>query len=105
MVRLTLEGPITRDQYHELDLRRVWLYGQQRAFSFEVDESRLFLTSHFSSGDIERGERVAPRETLETVIQEYIAQADTSEKRALLSKTRERVLGRYDELSGREAGQ
>jgi exonuclease SbcD len=105
MVRLTLEGPITRDQYHELDVRGIWLYGQQRAFSFEVDENRLFLTSDVSPEGIERGERVAPRETLETVIQEWMVQAETPETRAILSKTRQRVLNRYDELSGREPGQ
>ncbi|GHO79961.1 nuclease [Ktedonobacter sp. SOSP1-85] len=105
LVRLRLEGPITRDQYHELDLRGIWLYGQQRAFSFEIDESYLSLSSDFSLEDIERGERVAPRETLEKVIQEQMVQADNPEFRALLTKTRQRVLDRYDELSGKEPGQ
>ena len=40
---LILEGPITREQYHSLDMRSIWMYGQQRAFSFELDESRLLL--------------------------------------------------------------
>ncbi len=38
MVRVKIEGSITRDQYHTLDLRRLWFFGQQHAFSFEVDE-------------------------------------------------------------------
>ena len=54
MVRLNLEGPITREQYHLLDLRGVWLYGQQRAFSFEIDESRLILINDLSQARVER---------------------------------------------------
>jgi DNA repair protein SbcD/Mre11 len=103
IVRLNLEGPITREQYHSLDLRRLWLYGQQQAFSFEIDESRLFLTTDFSQKKVERGQRVAPREMLETIVQELMEHAETPEKRTILIKTRQRVLDRYDELSGREA--
>ncbi len=105
MVRLKLEGPITREQYHTLDLRSLWLYGQQRAFSFEVDESHLLLTTDLSQEGVERGERIAPREMLEAIAQEWMEQAETPVERAILTKTRQRVLDRYDELSGREADQ
>ncbi|HCF87519.1 MAG TPA: hypothetical protein DEV72_20220, partial [Ktedonobacter sp.] len=105
MVRLNLEGPITRENYHSLDLRSLWLYGQQRVFSFEVNESRLFLTNDLSQERVERGERIAPREMLEAIAQEWMVQADTPDARAILTKTRQRVLDRYDELSGRETDQ
>jgi exonuclease SbcD len=105
MVRLILEGPITREQYHTLDIRSIWMYGQQRAFSFEVDESHLLLTSEFVHNDVERGERIAPRDVLETIAQEWMEQADTLDARAILTKTRQRVLDHYDELAGREAHQ
>jgi DNA repair exonuclease SbcCD nuclease subunit len=105
MVRLNLEGPITREQYHLLDLRSIWLYGQQRAFSFEIDESRLFLINDLSQARVERGERIAPREMLEAIAQEWMEQTGTSSERAILTKTRQWVLDRYDELSGREADQ
>ena len=105
MVRLNLEGPITREQYHLLDLRGVWLYGQQRAFSFEIDESRLFLTNDLVQATIERGERIAPREMLETITHEWMEKTETPDRRAILTKTRQRVLDRYDELSGRETDQ
>ncbi len=103
MVRLTLEGPLTREQYHELDLRALWQQGQQRAFSFEVDENRLVLTNDLSQGQIERGDRIAPREMLEAVAFEWMGQAEAPAERLLLSKMRQRVLDRYDELAGREA--
>ncbi len=105
MVRLNLEGPITREQYHALDVRSLWLYGQQRAFSFEVDESRLFLTTDLLQESVERGERIAPREMLEAIAQEWMQHTEMRERRAILTKTRQRVLDRYDELSGREVDQ
>jgi exonuclease SbcD len=105
MVRLILEGPITREQYHALDIRGIWMYGQQRAFSFEVDESHLLITNEYLHNEVERGERIAPRDVLETVVQEWMEQADTPDIRAILTKTRQRVLERYDELAGREANQ
>jgi exonuclease SbcD len=105
MVRLTLEGPLTREQYHALDMHSIWLYGQQRTFSFEIDESGLFLISDLFPDAIERGERIAPREMLENIAQEYMAHIESQETRILWEKTRQRVLDRYDELAGREAEQ
>lgn len=105
MIRLNLEGPITREQYHLLDLRGIWLYGQQRVFSFEIDESRLSLVNDLSQAQIERGERIAPREMLEAIAQEWMEKIETPDRRAILTKTRQRVLDRYDELSGRETDQ
>jgi DNA repair protein SbcD/Mre11 len=102
MVRLILEGPLTREQYHELDLRTLWLQGQQRAFFFEIDENHLFLTNDLLQENIERGDRIAPREMLEAVIMEWMEQTEAPAERLLLSKTRQRVLDRYDEISGRE---
>ena len=105
MVRLNLDGPVTREQYHLLDLRGIWLYGQQRAFSFEIDESRLSLINDLSQAQVERGERIAPREMLEAIAQEWMERIETPDRRAILTKTRQRVLDRYDELSGRETDQ
>jgi DNA repair exonuclease SbcCD nuclease subunit len=102
MVRLVLEGPLTREQYHALDLQAVWTYGQQHAFSFEVDESRLVLTTERAEAHIVRGERIGMREMLEHVSQDFMERAETPEARALLAKTRQRVLECYDALAGGE---
>jgi len=103
MVRLRLEGPITPEQYRALDLRQVWITGQRRAFSFEVDETGLFIQLEGPHDIVARGERVAPHEMLEQVAREWLERAETAEERALLVKTRERVLASYDQLTGREA--
>jgi DNA repair protein SbcD/Mre11 len=103
MVRLILEGPITREQYETLDLRTIWMYGHQRAFLFELDESNLRLKSDLMQYTIERGERIAPRDMLEAIIKERMEQTETPDDRVILTKTRQRVLDGYDELVGREA--
>ena len=105
MVRLVLEGPVTKEQYHALDLHAVWMYGQQHTFSFEIDESRLNLIAEQGQDEVVRGERIGVREMLEDVAREMIERAEPSEARLLLAKTRERVLGCYDELAGRRADQ
>lgn len=105
MVRLVLEGPLTQEQYHDLDLRMVWEYGQQRAFSFEIDENRLILAARHAQDDVVRGERIGLREMLEYVAREFMERAETAEARALLAKTRQRVLDCYDMLAGRGTGQ
>ncbi len=101
-VRLSLEGPITRDQYHALDLRRLWMYGHQRAFSFEIDESGLALVLDRITGVVSRGERIAPRAMLERVFRERLDGVESLEARDLLLRTRDRVLEGYDELVGVE---
>lgn len=103
MVRVVLEGPLTQEHYHALDLRKVWAYGQQHAFSFEVDESRLMLTAEHAQDDVVRGERIGLREMLEYIVREFMERAETPEARALLAKTRQRVLDQYDALAGGEA--
>lgn len=105
MVRLRLEGPITPEQYRALDLRQIWLFGQRRAFSFEVDETELSIQIPGSHDLVVRGERVAPHEMLEQVAREWLERAETPEERALLTKTRERVLASYGQFTGREVGQ
>ena len=105
MVRLCVEGPTTREQYRALDLRTIWLTGQRRAFSFEVDESHLYLAIEGSQGLVLRGERVAPHEMLEQIAREWMERAQTPEERALLAETRARVLASYEQLTGRETGQ
>ena len=86
MVRLILDGPLTREQYHSLDLHAIWMYGQQRAFSFDIDESGVFLRSDIFPDAIERGERIVPREMLGFIAQEFMEQTEGQESRALWGK-------------------
>jgi DNA repair exonuclease SbcCD nuclease subunit len=75
MVRLRLSGSLTRDQYHDLALRDVLLYGQQHAFSFDLDTSDLTLLHLDRARTIEasRSERVSPLEEVKRVLEERLA--------------------------------
>jgi DNA repair exonuclease SbcCD nuclease subunit len=114
MVRLRLAGPLTRDQYHELALRDILLYGQQHAFSFDLDTSELTLLQirpargDETGDDTPDGGRVVTLDAeIERMLMERLAQPDQTgpawerEQRAAADLLRERLLAARD----REAGE
>lgn len=114
MVRLRLSGPITRDQYHELALRDVLLYGQQHAFSFDLDTSGLTLLQLESArgaaaedGAAQGSRSVSLDTEVERVLADRLAQPQQTgpewegEQRAAAALLRERLLAARD----REAGE
>ncbi|HLX40671.1 MAG TPA: metallophosphoesterase, partial [Ktedonobacteraceae bacterium] len=85
MVQLRLEGALTRQQYHQLDMNRLRRSGEEHTFAFALDDSGLELLpedeTKLSAGV---GERFSPREELITLADEWIAAAtDEPEKKAL----------------------
>ncbi|MBX5451199.1 metallophosphoesterase family protein [Thermogemmatispora sp.] len=103
MVQLKLEGELTRQQYHQLDLNQIRRYGEQHAFSLAIDDTALTLLpdDHEASvapGPAEATERFSPREELAALADEWIAAAsDEQEKKALLV-TKEVLLNALDEI-------
>jgi hypothetical protein len=102
MVQLKLEGELTRQQYHQLDLNQIRRYGEQHAFSLAIDDTALTLMPDYeasaSSGPAEATERFSPREELAALADEWIAAAsDEQEKKALLV-TKEVLLTALDEI-------
>jgi hypothetical protein len=74
LVRVRLAGPLTLDQYHQLSLRDVLLYGQQHAFSFDLDTSGLlFLDPTPSAGHARHAGPVSPVQELEALLEERLA--------------------------------
>lgn len=108
MVRLRLSGPLTRDQYHDLALRDVLLYGQQHAFSFDLDTSDLTLLrlDHARTAEAPGNERVSPLTEVERVLEDRLAHPEQPgvdwerEQRDAAALLRERLQGAMD----REAG-
>ena len=108
MVRLRLSGPLTRDQYHDLALRDVLLYGQQHAFSFDLDTSELTLLrlDHARTAEAPRNERVSPLTEVERVLEDRLAHPERPdadwerEQREAAALLRERLQSAMD----REAG-
>ncbi|WP_052891211.1 metallophosphoesterase family protein [Thermogemmatispora carboxidivorans] len=102
MVQLKLEGELTRQQYHQLDLNQIRRYGEQHAFSLAIDDTALTLVpdheASSSVGPTEASERFSPREELAALADEWIAAAsDEQEKKALLV-TKEVLLNALDEI-------
>ncbi|WP_376795375.1 exonuclease SbcCD subunit D [Thermogemmatispora sp.] len=104
MVQLKLEGELTRQQYHQLDLNQIRRYGEQHAFSLAIDDTALTLlpdheaSAGSGSGPAEATERFSPREELAALADEWIAAAsDEQEKKALLV-TKEVLLNALDEI-------
>lgn len=78
-VRVRLSGPLTRDQYHHLALRELLLYGQQHAFSFDLDTSALLLRDPLDHGPGAGAGAgpISPAAEVERVVVEWHAGTDT----------------------------
>jgi hypothetical protein len=74
MVRLRLVGPLSTEQYHQLMIRDLVAYGQQKAFSFDLDTSGLSLLSDHSAPVDKRPRTgpISPLHELETLREERL---------------------------------
>lgn len=101
MVQLRLEGELTRQRYHQLDLNQLRRYGEEHAFALAIDDSAVtFLPDAealsraqsiaFSASDIE--ERLSPRDELMRLADERIAEAEDEQEQQALVATKEELL-------------
>ena len=99
MVQLRFEGELTRERYHQLDLKRIRRYGEKHCFALSIDDSALSFLSeneitssvdgHVSS--VQRDERFSPREELMALADEWIAAAPDEQERNALQATKEEL--------------
>ncbi len=105
MVRLRLGGPLSLEQYHQLVLCDVLRYGQEHAFSFELDTSALALERVPIGSDLlaAGGGPISPVGEVETLLAERLAALQGAEDRedmrvaAGLVMARLRAAGRGEE--------
>lgn len=103
MVQLQLQGKITREQYHQLDLSSICHYGEEHCFAFTIDERLLsLLPQGFSveEGEVASAEITRPlsaRKELLAVADEWIEVAADDEKRAVRA-AKEELVGAMDEV-------
>lgn len=97
MVQLRLEGALTRQQYHQLDLNRLRRFGEEHAFAFAIDDSTLKLLPE-DEKRVSAGARFSPREELITLADEWIAAATDEQEKKALYATREELLAAMDEV-------
>ncbi|HLQ33589.1 MAG TPA: metallophosphoesterase [Chloroflexota bacterium] len=93
VVKVTLEGPLTRDMYRGLRLRELLQWGSNHCFHFEIDSSGLALLDERleSAG---KGVRLSLREEMSLVAQQLIEQEP--EHREALEKARQELLLAYE---------
>lgn len=94
-LRLHVEGPITRDGYRALDLPRLYAFGVERTFYFDVDTGGLFVQDETGQRAI-GGVRISQREELTACADEMIAQAVDPSERDLLEETKQAILASYE---------
>lgn len=104
MVRLWLDGIVTREQYRALDIRRIFAWGQAHCFAFEINERGLTWQPDLVAGatGVVRGERVAPREVLAQVVSDQLNAAPTPAEHALWDAVRADLLQRFDALGNED---
>lgn len=108
MMRLRLSGPLTLEQYHTLALRELVNYGQQRAFSFDLDTSGLVVTEPALRSGEERRDGagpLAPAQVVEQILAERgRSPADTAYTHEEWRAAGDLLLARLRESVDREAG-
>ncbi len=108
MVRLRLRGPVTRERYHQLAFREVLLYGQQHAFSFELDTGELSLLDDWRVTRRDGGGGpISPTEEVRRLLEERRAGASERdpEWEASAEGAAELLLAYLRDAADREAGQ
>jgi DNA repair exonuclease SbcCD nuclease subunit len=94
LVKLHLEGIVTRDRYHALSLRPLHEAIQPHAFHFTVDTAGLYLEDE-QHQVAERGVRASQPEAIRASAAELLASAGGSDERAAIEEALNRLLARY----------
>lgn len=94
MVRVALEGPITRQRYHALRLRELVEYGAGRSFFFDLDTTGLYVEDELGRAEARSG-RLSQREELIRYARGCLEAAGTEEERSLIEEATRLILEGY----------
>ena len=94
MVRVVLEGPITRQRYHALRLRELVEHGAGRSFFFDLDTTGLYVEDELGRGEARSG-RLSQREELIRYARECLEAAGTDSERSLVEEATRLILEGY----------
>ncbi len=93
VVKVTLEGPLSRDLYRGLRIRELLQWGSNRCFHFEIDSRGLSIVDERLE-NAGKGVRLSLREEMSLVAQQLIEQEP--EHRDVLEKARQELLTAYE---------
>jgi exonuclease SbcD len=94
MVRVILQGPISRQRYHDLKLRELAAYGSAHSFFFDLDTTGLYVEDEQRPA-VAGGIRLSQRDELIRFARESWEAADSPEERALIEEALTVVLEGY----------
>lgn len=99
LLKLRIEGAIPRGVFTRLDTQRIEETGRAGNFFFDLDLTALRLQRQ--AIDLSnQGPRRTMREELVAYADEFIADEDEEEERALLEEVKQTLLSEYDKLAG-----
>ena len=93
VVKVTLEGPLTREMYRGLRLRELLQWGSNHSFHFEIDSSGLSL-QHERLAAAGKGVRLSLREEMSLVAHQLMA--EHPDEKAALEQALQELLLAYD---------
>jgi hypothetical protein len=102
LVYVRLEGKLSRDQYHQLDLQQVRQFGDENCFALAIDESGLEIVAEKPEGqslsetELPEQKRLSAREELIALADEWIAAASAEQEKKALRATKEELLAIMD---------
>jgi len=96
LLRVRLSGPIRREDYRALDLRRLHTWALERVFACEIDTSGLVIEDVLGAR-VAGGVRVSPRDELVASAHALIDAAENPAERALLAEALAAVLAAYEQ--------
>jgi DNA repair exonuclease SbcCD nuclease subunit len=94
LVKVRLEGIITRERYHALELRRLYEAMSRQAFHFTLDTGGLLIEDERHQL-AERGVRFSQQEEIRTYADEMIAAATNRAEREVIEEAVQRLLASY----------
>lgn len=94
MLKVRLEGPISREGYHALQLRQLHEFAAAGFFSFDLDTAELCLGDEFQRS-AERGVRFSQQEEIALVAAELYGQCPDEGERDLILAARDEILSHY----------
>lgn len=94
MLKVRLEGPISRQGYHALQLRQLHEFALAAFFSFDLDSAELRLEDELQRS-AERGVRFSQQEEIAQVANELYGQSQDEGERELILAARDDILSHY----------
>ncbi len=94
LVRVSLQGPITRRRYHDLNPREIAEYGASRSFFCDLDTTGLYVEDERQPSTV-RGGRLSQRDELIRYAREEWEAAPSQKERDLIDEAVAAILEEY----------